>query len=79
MNGHNVDPPTETDAVAMERRLRVALDMYEVGEQMQRQRLRREHPDLTDRQIEAQVQEWRLRRPGAEFGDAVRRPSQRFR
>lgn len=66
------------DAEAMGRRLRLALDMYEVGEQMQRQRLLREHPDLTREAIEAEVQRWRLRRPGAEFGDAVGRPSQRF-
>lgn len=59
-------------------RMRLALDMYEVGERMQRARLRREHPDATDEQIEALVQEWLRHRPGAEFGDAVGRPSRRF-
>lgn len=78
MSGYDVGTPTAADGEAMGRRLRLALDMYEVGEQMQRQRLRRQHPDLTDAEIEAKVREWRLRRPGAEFGDAVGRPSQRF-
>jgi hypothetical protein len=78
VSGHDVDSPTGADAVAMGRRLRLAFDMYEVGEQMQRQRLRREHPDLTDPDVEAKVREWRLRRPGAELGDAVGGPSRRF-
>lgn len=59
-------------------RLRVALDLYEVGEQMQRQRLRRRHPQADDDQIEAEVRAWRRRRPGAEHGDHPGRPSRRF-
>jgi hypothetical protein len=60
------------------RRLRVALDMYEFGERMERARLRREEPDATDDEIEQEVRAWRLRRPGAPAGDAVGRPSHRF-
>ncbi|HEX7322415.1 MAG TPA: hypothetical protein VF299_05690 [Mycobacterium sp.] len=47
------------------RKLRLALDMYEVGEQMQRMRLRRERPDADIAGIEAAVDEWRTMRPGA--------------
>ncbi len=58
--------------------LRLALDMYEVGEQMVRQRLRREYPDAGPQEIEAKVRSWRAHRPGAVDGDAVGRPSRRF-
>lgn len=50
-------------------RLRAALDLYEVGESMLRQRLRREFPGDDAMLIEERVTEWRLRRPGAENGD----------
>lgn len=60
------------------RRLRVALDMYEFAERMQRARLRRLNPDATDEDVEAEVRAWRLRRPGAPLGDAAGRPSYRF-
>jgi hypothetical protein len=56
----------------------MALDMYEFGERMQRARLRRERPDATEGEITAAIQEWLLERPGAPFGDAVGRPSNRF-
>jgi hypothetical protein len=52
-----------------EERLRVAFDLFEVGVQMTRSRLRREHPDFTDDQIEASVMAWLHDRPGAPFGD----------
>lgn len=60
------------------RRLQIALDMYELGEQMQRARLRRERQDASSEEIEAEIRAWRLRRPGAPHGDAVGRPSRRF-
>lgn len=66
------------DKAAAARRLRIAIDMYEVGERMQRQRLRRLHPGATDAQIEAKLAAWRQRRPGAEFGDCPGTPSTRF-
>ena len=54
-------------------RLRMALGMFETGVEMMRQKLRRDHPDLTDHEIEARVRAWLQERPGAEFGDAVGR------
>jgi Rv0078B-related antitoxin len=50
--------------------MRIALDLFELGEKMLRQSLRRKHPDASEAEIEAAVAEWRLRRPGAELGDA---------
>lgn len=50
-------------------RLRLALDLYEVGERMLRQRLRRERPDATPGEVEAEIAAWLRRRPGAEHGD----------
>jgi hypothetical protein len=61
------------------RRVRLALDMYEFGEQVQRSRLRRCYPGATADEIEARLRAWRRSRPGAAGGDAVGRPSQRFR
>jgi hypothetical protein len=59
-------------------RLRLALDMYELGEHMQRARLRRDRPAAADEEIEAAIQRWLLSRPDAPFGDAVGRASHRF-
>lgn len=66
------------DELTPAQKLRLALDMYEVGERMQRQRLCRENPGATDEQIQGLVEGWLSHRPGAEFGDAVGRPSRRF-
>jgi hypothetical protein len=52
--------------------------MFEFGEQMQRARLRRQHPDASDDEIDAKVRAWMLARPGAALGDGVGRPSSRF-
>lgn len=60
------------------RRVRTVFTLYEFGERMQRTRLRREHPDATDTQIDALMNSWRLDRPGAPLGDAQGRPSRRF-
>jgi Rv0078B-related antitoxin len=54
-------------------RLRTALDLFETGVEMMRQKLRRDHPGLADHEIEAQVRAWLREGPGAEFGDAVGR------
>jgi len=51
-------------------RLRVALDLFELGETMLRQRLRRTRPAATDAEIEEAVAAWRTERSGAEHGDA---------
>lgn len=60
-------------------RLRAALELYELGEQMYRQRLRRDRPGADELEIEAEVLAWLQRRPGAEHGDCVGPPSCRFR
>jgi hypothetical protein len=54
-------------------RLRVALELFETGVEMKRQKLRRDHPDLLEDEIEARVAAWLRERPGAEFGDAAGR------
>jgi len=54
-------------------RLRMALELFETGVEMMRQKLRRDHPGLADHEIEARVRAWLQERPGAEFGDAVGR------
>ncbi|MGP3914135.1 hypothetical protein [Nonomuraea sp. 10N515B] len=59
-------------------RLRLALEMFEFGERMQRARLRRMRPTATDKEIDDAVQRWLLDRPGAPLGDAPGRQSRRF-
>jgi hypothetical protein len=51
------------------RRMRLALDLAELGEAMLRTRLARKHPGATAEEVEAMVVAWRSRRPGAERGD----------
>jgi Rv0078B-related antitoxin len=63
---------------AAARRLRLALDMYEFGVQMQRARLRRLNPAASEADIDVAVQKWLLTRPGAAEGDGVGKPSHRF-
>lgn len=60
-------------------RFRIALELHDLGVRMQRQRLRREHPDWTDAQLREAMRAWMLERPGAEHGDAVGTPSTRLR
>jgi len=55
-------------------RFRTTLELFELGEAMLRQKLRRKHPLESEAEIEARVQEWLERRPGAEHGDGVGRP-----
>ena len=55
-------------------RFRIAMALYEAGEMMLRQKLRRKFPQATAQEIEAKVLEWRRHRPGAEHGDAEGRP-----
>jgi hypothetical protein len=56
-------------------KLRLALDLFDTGEAMIRQRLRRLHPDWTPARIEEAVGRWLHERPGAEAGDSVGRPA----
>lgn len=60
--------------LAAAERMRLALELAELGEAMFRQRLRRDQPQLTQDEIDALVDAWRPRRPGAEHGDAQGRP-----
>lgn len=50
-------------------RLRIAFDLFALGEQMMRSRLAREHPDWTQAQVQAAIEHWLRERPGAELGD----------
>jgi len=59
-------------------RLRVALDLHTLGEQMLRQRLRRERPQMTSAELDEAVARWLHERPGAEHGDAIGPRSRRF-
>jgi len=59
-------------------RLRVALEMHVLGEQMLRRRLQRDQPDITDAQLDDAIRAWLHDRPGAKHGDAVGPPSERF-
>lgn len=54
--------------------MQVAFDLYETGQVIMRQNLRRRHPRLDAGEIEERLAEWRRRRPGAEHGDGVGRP-----
>lgn len=65
-----VPPRPETAA----ERLRVAFDLLEDALELQRARLRREHPEASHDVIERWVDEWLRQRPGAEHGDAPGRP-----
>lgn len=56
------------------RRLHLALDLFSAGEGLMRERLRREHPELSPREIEQRLRDWLRTRPGAEFGDSVGPP-----
>lgn len=60
----------ESELEAAARRLRLAFDLFTTGEAMMRQRLRREHPDLSEQEIDARLLAWLQERPGAECGDA---------
>jgi hypothetical protein len=51
-------------------KLRVALEMYALGESIMRQNLRRRFPDESAEEIEARILDWLADRPGAEHGDA---------
>ncbi|MFI5394886.1 MAG: hypothetical protein ACHQ9S_05080 [Candidatus Binatia bacterium] len=73
----NLDPARKTAASGAEaaERLRLALDLFEAGESLMRQNLRRRFPSASAEEIEERVDAWLSERPGAEFGDAVGRPT----
>jgi hypothetical protein len=55
----------------MAARLRLAFDLYEAGEDLMRQNLRRQDPQADAAEIERRLVAWLRLRPGAEHGDAV--------
>ena len=55
-------------------RLELAFDLYEAGEEIMRQNLKRRYPCAGREEIERRLAEWLCRRPGAELGDGVGRP-----
>lgn len=67
---------TATERELIVRRFQLTLALFELGEAMMRQRLRRQTPDATAAEIDRKVEEWLQRRPGAETGDCPgrRRP-----
>lgn len=56
-------------------RLSIALDLSDLGVQVMRARLMREHPEWTGQQLQAAIEEWLRERPGAESGDCPGRPA----
>jgi hypothetical protein len=64
----------DDSAKALAMRLRMALDLCELGDSMRRAQLRREYPDATDEEIEGLLVTWLRTRPGAEHGDGWGRP-----
>ena len=56
------------------KRFQTTLALFELGEAMLRQKLKRKYPHATEAEIDSQVREWLERRPGAEYGDGVGRP-----
>lgn len=49
--------------------LATALELAELGARMVEAKFRREHPDATDQEVAARVNEWWSDRPGAPHGD----------
>ena len=65
---------TPLDPEAARRRLQTAFDLFDAACDLQRQNLRRRHPEASEERISELVQEWLFHRPGAEHGDAEGRP-----
>jgi hypothetical protein len=49
---------------------RTTLDLFDAGVALQRQNLRRQHPEESDEEIDRRLGRWLLHRPGAEDGDS---------
>ena len=65
---------TGSSALTPAARLRVALELFDTGVELMRQRLRRERPEATEDEVSHALTEWLHQRPGAEYGDTVGRP-----
>jgi hypothetical protein len=66
-----ISPPESTAA----ERVRLALDLYEVGESMMREQLHRRFADADPAAVERMLVAWLRTRPGAEHGDGAGRPA----
>ncbi|HCF61524.1 MAG TPA: hypothetical protein DFS52_26455 [Myxococcales bacterium] len=67
-------PMIEQERQEIRERFELTMDLYELGEAMMRQNLRREHPEASEAEIEELLVAWLQKRPGAEYGDAPGRP-----
>lgn len=59
-------------------KMRVTLDLFATAVDLQRQNLRRRHPDASATEIDELLEKWLHERPGAEHGDGEGRPGSRF-
>ena len=64
----------ESDRLLVVERFRLALELFDLGERMMRQKFRRGRPDATEDEVDAFVAKWLHERRGAELGDAEGRP-----
>lgn len=55
------------------RKLQLAGELHRAGVEIYRAKMRREHPEATERELDLLVGAWLRTRPGAEHGDAVGR------
>jgi hypothetical protein len=65
---------TREEQEAVRERFQTALELFDLAERMLEQRLRREHPEWTEDQIDEAMDAWLLHRPGAEHGDGEGTP-----
>ncbi len=67
--------PEPSAATTPAERFRLALELFEVGEAMMRQKIARQSPELSSEQVEDRLLLWLAVRPGAEGGDAEGPPT----
>ena len=48
----------------------MAFELYELAETMQRQNIRRRHPELSDAKVEDRLVQWLARSPEKKIGEA---------
>ncbi len=61
--------PPIRDPVIHER-WRQTMALFDEAQRIKAQSLRREHPGISEEELEAKVRDWRLSRPDAPHGDA---------
>ena len=65
---------TREDEQLASDRFETALELAELAEEMVECRVRREHPDATDEDVERALRAWYATRPGAVYGDSEGHP-----